>query len=76
MQTKLMILKFGLKILLFTFCGIMYSQNVSIKGTVTSDGQPLPGVTVLVKGTTTGTATDFDGAYELSVSRFKSLLPV
>ena len=68
MQTKLMILKFGLKILLFTFCGIMYSQNVSIKGTVTSDGQPLPGVTVLVKGTTTGTATDFDGANELNAN--------
>ncbi|WP_332914731.1 carboxypeptidase-like regulatory domain-containing protein, partial [Algoriphagus boritolerans] len=29
-------------------------------------GQPLPGVTVLVKGTTTGTVTELDGSYTLT----------
>lgn len=45
-----------------------YAQT-TVKGTVTSegDGQPLPGVTVVVKNTSTGTATDFDGNYEVSV---------
>ena len=40
-----------------------------ISGTVTaaSDGLPLPGVTVLVKGTTRGTSTDIDGKYTLKV---------
>jgi len=35
------------------------------KGTVTSaeDGSPIPGVTVLVKGTTNGTVTDGNGKY-------------
>ena len=47
--------------------GAMWAQNVNVKGTVTDEaGQPLPGVYVLVQGTTNGTATDIDGAYSLS----------
>jgi TonB-linked SusC/RagA family outer membrane protein len=39
-----------------------------ITGTVTSsgDGAPLPGASVIIKGTTTGTTTDFDGNYKLN----------
>lgn len=41
---------------------------VAITGKVTSEtGETLPGVTVLVKGTTTGTATDPDGNYSITV---------
>jgi len=41
-------------------------QQVSVSGTVTDgSGQPLPGVTVVEKGTTNGTITDFDGKYIL-----------
>jgi TonB-linked SusC/RagA family outer membrane protein len=45
------------------------AQTVQITGTITSkeDGQPLPGASVLVKGTTIGTTTDFNGKYTLSV---------
>ena len=40
----------------------------TIKGKVTDEGDvPLPGVTVLIKGTTMGTATDADGNYQLAV---------
>ena len=43
-------------------------QGIAITGTVTdSNGEPLPGVTVIIKGTTQGTATDVDGTYSLSV---------
>ncbi len=35
--------------------------------TSADDGQPLPGVSVVVKGTTTGTVTDFDGNYQFKV---------
>ncbi len=39
----------------------------NVQGTVTdSNGEPLPGVSILVKGTTTGTTTDIDGNYTLS----------
>jgi len=42
-------------------------KNKTITGNVTdSDGQPLPGVTVLIKGTTKGTVTNTDGNYSLS----------
>ena len=46
-----------------------YAQEVVLKGVVTSseDNQPLPGVTITVKGTTNGTITDFDGNYTLTV---------
>jgi TonB-linked SusC/RagA family outer membrane protein len=44
-------------------------QQVSVTGQVTSsaDGQPLPGVNVIVKGTTLGTTTDINGAFTLNV---------
>jgi len=45
-----------------------YSYNPSVKtvsGVVTENGSPLPGVTVVIKGTTIGTQTDFDGRYTL-----------
>ena len=42
-------------------------QQKSVTGKVTdSSGGPLPGVSVVVKGTTTGTITDFDGNYSLA----------
>ncbi len=42
-------------------------QQRTVTGKVTgSDGQPIPGATVAVKGTTNGTITDFDGIYKLA----------
>jgi TonB-linked SusC/RagA family outer membrane protein len=57
-----------LAFLVFVFSGI-FAQNVQITGNVTGseDGAPLPGVSVVVKGTTVGTVTDFNGYYVLSV---------
>lgn len=43
-------------------------DDVSISGTITdTDGEPLPGATVTVKGSTEGTITDIDGKYSLTV---------
>ncbi|MGE4586479.1 MAG: TonB-dependent receptor [Mangrovibacterium sp.] len=43
------------------------SQQQTVTGKVTSvTGEPIPGVTVLVKGTTAGTITDIDGSYRLN----------
>src|SRR5690606_17280602 len=42
-------------------------QQTTISGTVSDEsGQPLPGVSVIVKGTNKGTITDFDGNYSLT----------
>jgi TonB-dependent starch-binding outer membrane protein SusC len=43
---------------------VAYSQSVS--GKVTDGSGPLPGVSILVKGTTNGTQTNFDGTYTIS----------
>ena len=45
----------------------VYSQERTITGTVkdANDGSPLPGATVVVKGTTTGTATNFAGEFSI-----------
>lgn len=59
--------RYGLVVLLLLFSvGLTYAQTNTVKGTVTSNGIPLPGVTVLIKGTSTGTTTDFDGAYQIN----------
>ena len=57
----------GVALLLST--SIAFAQT-TISGTVTDDedGGALPGVNVVVKGTTTGTVTDVEGNYSLSVS--------
>ncbi|MCB0689423.1 MAG: carboxypeptidase-like regulatory domain-containing protein, partial [Saprospiraceae bacterium] len=60
------------RILLFLFfvatCAYAMAQQ-QIRGIVTNseDGQPMIGVTILERGTTNGTVTDFDGTYELTV---------
>ena len=55
--------------LLLMTCAMALAQTVQISGTVTGsdDGLPLPGVSVTVKGTTIGIATDTNGKYLLSV---------
>ena len=47
----------------------MYAQT-TVTGTITDaiDGSPLPGVSVIVKGTSTGVASDFDGNYSIDLS--------
>ncbi|NBP67619.1 MAG: DUF3520 domain-containing protein [Cytophagia bacterium] len=55
---------------LVLFClSVLHAQQRSISGLVTSaeDGSPLPGVNVVLKGTTTGTTTDFSGHYSIKV---------
>ncbi len=61
--------------LLILFPFVMSAQTV-IKGKVLdrATGSELPGVSVLQKGTTQGTATDFDGVFELTVDNANALL--
>ena len=61
-------------VLLLLVSGSAMAQTVT--GTVTSgaDGSPLPGVSVLVKSTTTGTTTDSDGKYSIAVPDANAVL--
>lgn len=54
-------------------CGFV-SQAAIVKGTVTDEaGEPLIGATVMVAGSSSGIATDFDGNFSLDVPKGKSL---
>ncbi len=69
--------KIALLIACFAIClQPVMAQTKTITGTVTSaeEGTPLPGVTVLVKGTTTGAVTDVDGKYNLKVEGNEAIL--
>jgi len=58
-----------LSILLFTFTLTVNAQDSTITGTVSSvDGENLPGVNVLVKGSSQGTITSVDGTYRIQAS--------
>ena len=55
---------------LFTFMSVLWGQNITVKGNVTSktDGQPVIGASVVeASATTNGTITDLDGNFTLSV---------
>ncbi|WP_201448270.1 SusC/RagA family TonB-linked outer membrane protein [Flavobacterium seoulense] len=52
-------------------------QEIKVSGKVTDENnQPIPGVSVLVKGTQIGTQTDFDGKYSIKVPSNESVLVV
>jgi TonB-linked SusC/RagA family outer membrane protein len=54
---------------------VMQQKARSVTGVVNDfSGQPLPGVTVMVKGTSTGTITDFDGKFTIDVQSDNQVL--
>ncbi|WP_430907726.1 SusC/RagA family TonB-linked outer membrane protein [Maribacter sp. 2-571] len=64
-----------LTLLLAVIVHSTFAQDKTITGTVTDqDGLPLPGVNILVVGTTSGTQTDFDGNYAIKGSEGQALL--
>ncbi|MDQ3289707.1 MAG: carboxypeptidase-like regulatory domain-containing protein, partial [Bacteroidota bacterium] len=63
--------------LIFLAWSSAYAQGITIKGKVTGDtGEGLPGVTILLKGTTNGTATDGTGAFQLNAPNGNGTLVV
>ncbi|WP_438839570.1 SusC/RagA family TonB-linked outer membrane protein [Algoriphagus oliviformis] len=45
-----------------------FGQSQSVRGVVSSEGEPVPGALVLVKGTQRGTVTDIDGNYSIDAA--------
>ena len=57
------------------FAHVIYAQNMMIKGTVIdANNDPLLGVTIMVKGTTTGTITDVDGNFSIKGKTGETLI--
>jgi TonB-linked SusC/RagA family outer membrane protein len=67
---------FVLSLLLFVGFNLLQGQGVQVTGNVTSaeDGAALPGVSVVVRGTTIGAVTDFEGNYSITVPDASAML--
>ncbi len=67
-----------LKVLAFILCyllsNFLIAQDRIVTGTVISDDGPLPGVNVLIMGTTYGNITDLDGNYTMNISNTEATL--
>tara|TARA_B100000767_G_scaffold70659_1_gene67273 strand:- start:2068 stop:4311 length:2244 start_codon:yes stop_codon:yes gene_type:complete len=57
--------------ILFFLIQIASAQELSVKGKVLFNGQPIEGVSILLKGSNTGTITDHDGQFELNITNLK-----
>jgi len=67
----------NLLVIVFVFSAVnTFAQTTTITGTITdaNDGMELPSVTVLEKGTSNGTTSDFDGNYTLEISNKNATL--
>jgi len=72
MKTKLNVI---LTLFLVLLVQVTFAQAKTVTGTVTDDsGLPLPGANVLIKGTTQGTQTDFDGNYSIEAENKQELV--
>lgn len=61
--------KYFLICLMLFFSTAVHAQNIQLRGTVhDTSGQPIIGASILVKGTATGTVSDYDGQFSLNVS--------
>jgi len=71
MKKRVLWLRHLFLFLAFAFASVGYAQEFSLTGIVTdaSDGNSIPGATVVIKNTTTGAVTDIDGKYSLKVKQ-------
>lgn len=71
MKTKL----HGILVLFLVLCvQLSFAQEKTITGIVSDESGPLPGVSVLIQGTNTGTVTDFDGKYTIKAKQGANLV--
>ena len=66
--SKIKIRFIGFLLLMFCISVTSFGQSQSVRGVVTSEGEPVPGALVMVKGTQKGTVTDIDGNYTIDAA--------
>ena len=67
-------LRSSILVLLFSFSTAFIWSQQTITGNVSADDGPLPGASVVVKGTTRGVSTDFDGNYSIEADAQSTLV--
>lgn len=69
--------RYATTMLLLLFSIVTFAQERTVSGKVVDEnGDPLPGVAVLVKGTTKGGTTNFDGEYKITLAEGENILVV
>lgn len=71
--------KFYFLIILFLMAAVrvIYGQTINVSGTITgNDGEPIPGASIVLKGTTTGVISNLDGMYSIAVPELKGTLVI
>lgn len=59
----------------FMYCNFSFGQGITVTGTVKDNtGTPIPGVTILIKGTSKGTTTNIDGKYSIQTESNSTLV--
>jgi TonB-linked SusC/RagA family outer membrane protein len=62
-------------IIVLLVCGKLFAQNLPVRGIVLdNNNQPMPGVSVTIKGSTKGTVTGVEGRYTISVDKGQTLV--
>jgi TonB-linked SusC/RagA family outer membrane protein len=61
-------------IAIVSFFSIAMANAQTVTGTISAEGEPLPGASVSVKGTAKGTSSDFDGKYTINVKAGSTLV--
>jgi TonB-linked SusC/RagA family outer membrane protein len=76
LRKQFMIPRVGIFLFVLMTCSAAMAQEFQVSGKVTSgeDQSPLPGVNILVKGTTSGTISDADGAFTITVASGNDIL--
>ena len=61
-------------VLFLSPCETLFAQNVQLKGIITDETTaPIPGASIKIKGTTTGTSSQTDGSFTISVQKGKTI---
>jgi TonB-dependent starch-binding outer membrane protein SusC len=70
MKKRILWLRYLFIFLAFASFSVAYAQEITVTGKIkdAADGSSIPGVTIVVKGTSTGTVTDIDGKYSIKVN--------
>ena len=75
MKITLKVLSKILPVFLLIYSMGTYAQDKIVTGTITdAGGVPIPGANIIIKGTQTGTASDFDGNYSIAVNPGQTLV--
>jgi len=66
--SKMKVRLIGFLLLMFCISVTSYGQTQSVRGVISSEGSPVPGALVIVKGTQRGTVTDIDGTFSIEAA--------